>query len=159
MIHWSFVVATEAVEQKASLFGFDATLPIIVVEFLILMTVLKATFFGPLTEQIDSRNDYVRDTASGAKSKLSEAETLAVQYKKDIAQTRISAQATVADAQAEASAIRNQKVIEAQQEAQAKVDAARLEVEKEKQAALSALEAEVAELSDSLIAKLLGAAA
>ena len=157
MIHWSLIVAVEAVEQKASLFGFDATLPIVVLEFLALMTVLKGLFFGPLTKAIDDRNDYVRSTFADAKAKLAETEALATQYKQELSQTRIQSQTIIADAQAAANDIRNSMVIEAQQSAQANVDKARQEVEQEREAARKSLDAEVARLSDGIVSKLLSA--
>ncbi|WP_026100695.1 F0F1 ATP synthase subunit B' [Synechococcus sp. PCC 7336] len=158
MIHWSLIVATEAVEQEASLFGFDATLPIIVAEFLLLMAVLKVTFFGPLTDAIDERNDYVRDTAADAKVKLAESQSLAEKYKQEAARARLAAQSLISDAEAEATALRNQQVLAAQQEAQARVQEARQAIEAEKNAALEVLEAQVTDLSSQVTEKLLGAA-
>ena len=157
MIHWSLIVAAEAVEQKASLFGFDATLPIIVIEFLVLMTVLKGLFFSPLTKAIDDRNDYVRGTLADVKAKLAETESLAAQYKQELSQTRVQSQTVIAEAQAEANDIRNRMVIEAQQSAQATVDKARQEVEQEREAARKSLDAEVDRLSDGIVSKLLSA--
>ena len=157
MIHWSLIVAAETVEQKASLFGFDATLPIIVIEFLILMTVLKGLFFGPLTKAIDNRNDYVRSTLADAKVKLAESEALAEHYKQELVQTRIKSQTIIADAQAAANDIRNRKVIEAQQIAQTNVEKARQEVEQDRAAAQQSLNDEISRLSDQIATKLLGA--
>lgn len=159
MVHWSFMLAAEAPEQQAVLLGFDATMPFIVIEFLVLMAVLKALFFKPMTEAIDSREDYVRTTLSGAKEKLEKSEALARQYKQEIAQMRLKAQAIIAEAEAGATKIRNQQVLEAQQAAQARVEAARLAVEQEKQTALQELNAQVTDLSDRIAAKLIGAVA
>ena len=157
MLNWSLIFAAEAVEQKAVLLGFDATLPIIVVEFLLLMVVLKALFFEPLTKAMDERSDYVRDTLSSVKSRLAESESLAQQYKQELAQARLQAQSIISEAQAAANDTCNKQIIEAQQAARVKVDKARQEIEQEKETAQKSLEAEISLLSGQIANKLLGA--
>ena len=65
------------------MFDFDATLPLMAVQFLLLMVVLNAIFYKPLTKAIEERGDYIRRNQVEAQERLSKAETLAKQYEQD----------------------------------------------------------------------------
>lgn len=155
MFHSIVLLAAEEAGEQAALFQFDATLPLIALQFLILLAVLNALYFKPVTQTIDGRDDYVRTTLAEAKAKLEKAEALAAQYTKDLAKMRLKSQEIIGEAEAAASKIRNQQVLEAQQEAQAKVEAARLEIAAEKEEATRALDSQVGQLSQQVITKLL----
>lgn len=140
---------------EAALFDLDATLPVIVIEFLILMVVLQALFFRPVTQVIDSRNDYVRSNLAMARERLAEVQALEKQYTQEMTQARVQSQTVIQAAETEANALRNQKILAAQQEAQTKVSAAREAVEAEKAASLDQLLSEADALSQQILHKLL----
>jgi F-type H+-transporting ATPase subunit b len=53
MTHWTILLAVETAETAAKeggLFDFDATLPLMALQFLILVAVLNAVFYKPLTK-------------------------------------------------------------------------------------------------------------
>ncbi|CAN1210665.1 F0F1 ATP synthase subunit B' [Tumidithrix helvetica PCC 7403] len=156
MTYWTFLLAVESAEPSGGLFNFDATLPLMAVQFLLLVAVLNAIFFKPLTKAIDDRSDYVRDNIAEAKERLEKANTLAHQYEQEVASTRKSAQAMILAAQADAAKIRAQQIAKALEESQAKVASAKAEIEDQKRAAEASLNAQVESLSRQILQKLLG---
>lgn len=139
------------------MFDFDATLPLMAVQFLILTVILNFIFYKPLTQAIDERTDYVRNNLSEAKQRAEKANQLAAQYEKELAETRRQSQALIAAAQAEATKIASAEIAAAQQDVQAQLLQAQQELDQQKQAALTTLEAQVSDLSRQLLTKLLGA--
>lgn len=159
MTHWTIVLATEAVEKTAEggLFDFDATLPLMAIQFLVLAALLNKLFYKPIGQAIDSRSDYIRTNLVGAKERLDKAEALAAQYEQELRTVRREAQATVASAQAEAQKIVADELKSAQEQALAEREKAAKEIEAQRQSAFSSLEREVDTLSEAIAAKLIGA--
>ncbi len=162
MTHWTILLAVETAETAAEaakeggLFDFDATLPLMALQFLLLVVVLNAVFYKPLSKALDDRDDYVRKNLLEARERLSKAENLAKQYETELAETRRKSQATIAAAQADAQKIAAQKMQESQAEAQAKREQAMQEIGSQKAEALASLEQEVDSLSRQILEKLLG---
>ena len=137
------------------MFDFDATLPLMAVQFLLLVAVLNVVFFKPMTKAIEDRSDYIRTNETDARERLAKAENLAQQYQQELAETRKQYQATIANAQADAQKISAQKIAEAQREAQAQREQAQQELDRQKQEAMQALEQQVESLSRDILNKLL----
>jgi len=159
MTHWTILLAVETAEAAAKeggLFDFDATLPLMAVQFLLLVVVLNAVFYKPLSKAIDDRDEYIRKNLSEARERIAKAETLAKQYEQELGETRRKSQATIAAAQADAQKIAASKLAQAQAEAQAQREQAAQEIESQKQAVMPTLEQEVESLSRQILEKLLG---
>jgi F-type H+-transporting ATPase subunit b len=137
------------------MFDFDATLPLMAVQFLLLVAVLNAVFYKPLTKAIEDRSDYIRANETDARERLAKAENLAQQYEGELATTRRQYQATIVNAQAEAQKLAAQQIAEAQQEAQVQREQVQQELDQQKQAAMQALEQQVEALSHQILDKLL----
>lgn len=137
------------------MFDFDATLPLVAVQFLLLMVVLNAVFYKPLTKVLEERSDYIRSNEAEAKERLEKAQALAHQYEQELAETRRQYQATIAAAQEDAKKLSAQQIAAAQQEAQAQREQAQKELEQQRQDALAALEQQVEGLSRQILDKLL----
>ena len=140
------------------MFDFDATLPLMALQFLLLAAVLNAIFYKPLTKVLDDRDNYVRTNILDARERLAKAETLAKEYEQQLSSARKQSQLTIEAAQNEAKKITAQKIAEAQQEAQAQREQAAREIEQQKQTAMATLEAQVDALSNQILEKLLGPA-
>ncbi|HEY9695488.1 MAG TPA: F0F1 ATP synthase subunit B' [Oculatellaceae cyanobacterium] len=138
------------------MFDFDATLPLMAVQFLLLAAMLNVVFYKPLTKALDERDEYIRNNELGAKERLAKAEKLAREYEQQLGDTRRQSQALIANAQSEAQKIAAQKIGEAQQEAVAKREQAAREIEQQKQEALQSLEQQVDALSRQILEKILG---
>lgn len=159
MTHWTILLAVEAATSTAKeggLFDFDATLPLMALQFILLVVVLNAVFYKPLSKAIDDRDDYIRKNLLEARERLTKAEKLAQQYEQELAETRRKSQATIAAAQADAQKIAAEKMAQAQGEAQVQREQAAQEIEQQKAEALSSLEQQVDALSRQIIEKLLG---
>ena len=138
------------------MFDFDATMPLMALQFLLLTALLNAVFYKPLTKALDERDDYIRSNDTDAREKLAKAENLVTEYEKQIAGARRESQALMQKAQADAKSITDKKIAEAQQEVQAQKEAAALEIQEQKTAALATLEQQVDSLSRQILEKILG---
>ncbi|MGA9381283.1 MAG: F0F1 ATP synthase subunit B' [Phormidium sp.] len=138
------------------MFDFDATLPLMAVQFLLLAAVLNAVFYKPLSKAIDERSEYIRTNEVEARERLAKAEQLAKQYEEQLAVARRQAQGVIVAAQEDAKKIAAQKNSEALAEVQARLDQTRKEIDEQKQVAMTALEQEVDALSRQILEKLLG---
>lgn len=139
------------------MFEFDATMPLMAVQFLLLAVVLNAVFYKPLTKTLDERDEYIRKNDADARERLAKSEMLVKQYEQQISDARKQSQAIVEQAQADARNINAQKVAEAQREVQAQKEKAAQEIEEQKQVAMSSLEQQVDSLSRQILEKLVGA--
>lgn len=140
------------------MFDFDATLPLMALQFLVLTVVLNAIFYKPLTKTLDERDEYIRNQESDAKERLSKAEKMAKEYEEELGQARKQSQAVIAAAQEDARKMAAQAIAEAQQEAQAERAKAQEEIDQQKQQAMASLEQQVDDLSRQILEKLLGPA-
>jgi F-type H+-transporting ATPase subunit b len=138
------------------MFDFDATLPLMALQFLLLAALLNVIFYKPLTKVLDDRDNYIRTNNLEASERLAKAERLTKEYEQQLADARRQSQATVEAAQAEAKKITAVKIAEAQKEAQAQREQASVEIEQQKQEAMRSLEQQVDALSRQILEKLLG---
>jgi F-type H+-transporting ATPase subunit b len=137
------------------MFDFDATLPLMAVQFLLLTALLNAVFYKPLTKVLDERDELIRGSATDSSEKLAKAESIVQEYERQIAQARRESQNLVQKAQAEAKEITASKIAQAQQEVQSQREAAAQEIEQQKAAALATLEQQVDSLSSQILEKIL----
>ena len=114
------------------MFDFDATLPLMALQFLLLAAVLNVIFYKPLTKVLDERTNFIRTSKTDAREILAKTEQLAAQYKQQVNEARKQAQLVITTAQNEAQTIANQKVAEAQKEAQSQREQAQQEIDAQK---------------------------
>ena len=155
MIHWSFLLAAEAAEA-GGMFDFDATLPLMAFQFVVLVILLNKIFYKPLGNAIDERAEYVRTKTQDAKERLEQAKAIAAQYEQELVDVRRQSQEIIATAQAEAQDVVAKQVQAAQQEVQQEREAAAREIEEQKAQAFNTLEGDVDALSWQILEKLLG---
>ena len=161
MTYWTiFFAAAEAAAEttpEGGLFDIDATLPLMALQFLILMAVLNALLYKPLGKAIDQRSDYVRNSLKNAREVKEKSEMLATQYDNELRDVRRQAQDIIAQAKAEAEKVSNSKIQQAQQEVADRKQKAAEEIEAQKAEAMQSLEQQVDSLSNQILEKLLGA--
>lgn len=138
------------------MFDFDATLPFMALQFILLAFLLNAIFYKPLNKVLDERADYIRNNQQDAKERLAKAQELTKQYEKQISDARRQSQDVIASAQADAKRIAVEQIADAQREAQRQKEAAAQEIEQQRQVAFSSLEQQVDGLSRQILEKLLG---
>lgn len=153
------LLAAEATEtaKEGGLFDFDATLPLMAVQFLILVALMNGLFFKPLTKVLDERAEYIRQNLNEAKENAKKSEELAQKFDEQLKEVRRESQEMIAQAQAEAQEQAAKNVAQAQQEVQGQREKASAEIIAQKQAALQSLESQVDTLSRQILEKLVGA--
>ena len=158
MAQWTILLATEAVEKSAEggLFDINATLPLMALQFLLLVAILNVVFYKPLGKALDDRAQYVRNQIGQAQERKEKAQAIALQYEQELKDVRRQSQGIIATAQAEAEKLVAAEVQKAQQEVQEKKEAAATKMAADKAQALASLEQQVDDLSHQIIAKLLG---
>lgn len=156
MMYWITLFAAEVVEE-GGLFDLDATLPLMAIQFMVLVALLNVLFYKPIGKAIDDRDGYVRTNIAEAQERLMKAESLASQYEQELSEARRKTQDILAAAQEESNKIASTQIAEAQREAQAKRDEAQAELERQKQEAMNALDQQVDTLSRQIVSKLLEA--
>jgi F-type H+-transporting ATPase subunit b len=137
------------------MFDFDATLPLMAVQFLILMVLLNKLFFAPLMKVLDERDAFIRSNQTGAQGQLEKAQKLEQQYSQELADSRRQSQSIIAAAQSEAQKIASQRMAEAQQEAQAQREETQRELDQQKAEAMRSPEQQVEALSRQIMDKIL----
>jgi F-type H+-transporting ATPase subunit b len=139
------------------MFDFDATLPVMALQILLLAALLNAIFYKPLTKVLDERDNYIQGNKVSARERLDKAERLTKDYEQQLTDARKQSQAVMASATAEAEKIYATQVAAAQKEAQEQREQASREIEQQKQEVMQSLEKQVDSLSQQILDKLLGA--
>nr|YP_009369930.1 ATP synthase CF0 subunit B' [Boldia erythrosiphon]ARO90618.1 ATP synthase CF0 subunit B' [Boldia erythrosiphon] len=141
--------------SKAGLFDFNATLPLIVLQFLALMLILNFIFYKPIIKILDERDEYIRTSLTNASNKLLKANLLTVSYETQLGDARKLAQSTIATRKKQAQELVATRLQEAQKHAEQLVLEASKQLDIQKEKALRSLESQVDTLSNQIKAKLL----
>jgi F-type H+-transporting ATPase subunit b len=152
-----FLLALQAAstESKGGLFDFNATLPLMALQILLLMVVLNAIFYKPVAKVLDERDEYIRGNLTKASEMLSKAEAITKKYEQDLSRERKDSQIIISSAQKEAQDIVAMEIKEAQKDTEQLVTEATTQLNSQKEKALKALEEQVTTLSDQIKTKLL----
>lgn len=142
-------------ENQGGLFDFNATLPLMMLQFLILMFILNYFFYRPVTSVLDERADYIRNSLTTASAYLLKANELTQKYEQALASSRKEAQDTIRTSQKEAQNIVAVNIKQAKKQAEKLVHEASEQLNIQKEQALKTLEAQVDLLSDQIKAKVL----
>jgi F-type H+-transporting ATPase subunit b len=143
-------------EGAGGLFDFNATLPLMAIQFILLTVVLTFVFYKPVSKVLEDREAYINGNLTQASEQLITADELYKQYDDQLKTARVNAQSVVAQSEKEA------KDAVASEIGQARTDAVNLiaqtnkELEAQKSIALEKLETQVDELSQLIKDKLLG---
>lgn len=141
--------------EQGGLFDFNATLPLMMLQFLLLMLILNTIFYKPVTHVLDERAEYIRNSLTTASAYLVKANELTEKYEKALAESRRKAQNTIRNSQKEAQSIVAINIKQAQQEAEKLVNEASVQLNIQKEQVLKTLEDKVDTLSDQIKTKLL----
>jgi len=140
---------------KGGLFDFNATLPLMALQFLVLTVVLNIIFYKPVTNILDERDEYIRNSLTNASACLVKANELTQKYESELGESRKRAQNIIKKAQREAQEIVSLNVQEAQKNAEKLLVDAYQDLNNQKNLALKTLEKQVDVLSDQIRMKLL----
>ena len=143
-------------EGAGGLFDFNATLPLMALQFILLTVVLTFIFFKPVSKVIDERETYINGNLTTASEKLIKADELYNEYDEQLKTARVNAQAIIAKSEKEAKDTVALEITQARQDAATLIEKTNRELETQKSLALQQLETQVDELSQLIKEKLLG---
>lgn len=157
MSYWllSFNLYLSQEEIQGGLFDFNATLPLMALQFLALTVVLNILFYKPVSNILDEREEYIRNSLTAASTSLVKADELTRQYEHSLAESRKNAQNIIKNAQQEAQLLVSQNIKKAQKETENLLKDAYDQLNTQKEQALKTLENQIDTLSDQIKLKLL----
>ena len=99
MINLSILISSSEVSGPGGLFDIDATLPLVAIQFLLLMVILNIILYNPLLTIIEERKEYILTNLSKASEILAEANKLTTQYEQELDSVRKEAQLEITNSQ------------------------------------------------------------
>ena len=99
MINFSILISSSEVSGPGGLFDINATLPLVAIQFLLLMILLNVILYNPLLTIIEERKDYILTNLSEASEVLAEANKLTTQYEQELEDVRKQAQLEITKSQ------------------------------------------------------------
>lgn len=99
MINFSILISSSEVVGPGGLFDLNATLPLVAIQFLLLMVILNVILYNPLLTIIEERKEYILTNLSEASKLLAEANQLTTQYEQELENVRKEAQLEITKSQ------------------------------------------------------------
>ena len=99
MINPSILISNSEVTGPGGLFDINATLPLVAIQFLLLMVFLNTVLYSPLLEVIAERNEYILNNLAKASEILAQANELTAQYEQELNSVRKEAQLEITNSQ------------------------------------------------------------
>lgn len=99
MINFSILISNSEVSGPGGLFDINATLPLVAIQFLLLMIILNTILYNPLLTIIEERKEYILTNLGKASEILSEAKKLTTQYEQELNLVRKEAQLEIINSQ------------------------------------------------------------
>lgn len=143
-------------EGAGGLFDFNATLPLMALQFILLTVALTFIFYKPVAKVLEDRETFISTNLAQASEKLVTADELYKQYDEQLKEARTSAQSVIAESEKEAKDTVALEITQARKEATSLIEQTNKELEAQKSVALQQLETQIDELSALIKEKLLG---
>jgi len=99
MLNFSILISNSEVTGPGGLFDINATLPLVAIQFLLLMVFLNIVLYSPLLAVIAERNDYILNNLAKASEILAKANELTAQYEQELNSVRKEAQLEITNSQ------------------------------------------------------------
>ena len=143
-------------EGAGGLFDFNATLPLMALQFVLLTTILTFVFYKPVAKVLEERETLISGNLATASERLLKADELYQQYDEQLTDARKNAQTIISEAEKEAKQVVAEEINQARKDAASLIDKTNRELETQKATALEKLDSQIDELSDLIKGKLLG---
>jgi len=142
---------------EGGLFDFDATLPLMAVQVVLLTFILNALFFKPVGRVVEERESYITTSRADAKKKIAAVEKLEDDLRNQLKVARQAALKVISDAEQESDKLYREAIALANADANAEREKARREIDSQKESALKRLKADSDKLGDLIVQRLLAA--
>lgn len=141
--------------EKAALFDFNLTLPIIMAEFLVLMVALDKVYFTPLGKFMDERDAAIREKLGSVKDTSSEVKQLEEQANAVMKAARAEISAALNKMKKETQLEVEEKIAEGRKKVDAELQEALANLERQKEETIKSLDSQIAALSQDIVNKVL----
>ncbi|XVE53603.1 hypothetical protein DITRI_Ditri03aG0015900 [Diplodiscus trichospermus] len=141
--------------EKAALFDFNLTLPIMMVQFLLLMFALDKIYFTPLGKFMDERDAAIKEKLSSVKDTSQEVKQLEEQAAAIMRAARAEISAALNKMKKETQLEVEQKLAEGRKKVEAELQEALANLEKQKEESIKSLDSQIAALSEEIVRKVL----
>ncbi|WP_320666960.1 F0F1 ATP synthase subunit B' [Prochlorococcus sp. MIT 1307] len=140
---------------EGGLFDFDATLPLMAAQVVLLTFILNALFFKPVGRVVEEREGYITTSRAEAKQKLAEVQRLESELRDQLKEARQAAQKVINDAEQDSDKLYREALSLATNEANASREKARREIDSQRDIALTQLKADADNLGNLIVERLL----
>lgn len=154
MINFSTLILSSEVNGPGGLFDIDATLPLVAIQFVLLMVVLNIILYNPLLTIIEERKEYILTNLGKASELLAEANNLTAQYEEELTSVRQEAQLEITNSQKIHKEILDLEINISQKYLDNLLNTITSDFESRKTSALNNLEQSVQSLCDDINTKL-----
>ncbi|KAM7276551.1 hypothetical protein ACFE04_018417 [Oxalis oulophora] len=141
--------------EKAKLFEFNLTLPIIAAEFLLLMVTLDKLYYTPLGNFMDQRDAAIKEKLNSVKDTSSEVKELEEQANAIMRAARAEIAAALSKMKKETQLEVEQKIAEGRKKVELELQEALAALEKQKDDTIKALDSQISALGQEIVKKVL----
>ena len=99
MVNFSILISNSEVSGPGGLFDFNATLPLVAIQFVLLMLILNIILYNPLLTIIEERKEYILNNLAEASEILTQANELTSYYEQELSKVRKEGQLLVTEGQ------------------------------------------------------------
>ena len=99
MINLSILISSSEISGPGGLFDINATLPLVAIQFILLMVILNIILYSPLLTIIEERKEYILSHLAQASEKLAQAKEITTQYETDLEAVRKESQLEITNSQ------------------------------------------------------------
>ena len=99
MVNFSILISNSEVSGPGGLFDFNATLPLVAIQFVLLTLILNTILYSPLLTIIEERKEYILNNLAEASEILTQANELTTYYEQELSNVRKEGQLLVTDGQ------------------------------------------------------------
>ena len=99
MVNFSILISNSEVTGPGGLFDINATLPLVAIQFILLMVILNIILYSPLLAVITERNEYILNNLAKASEILAQANDLTAEYEQELNKVRKEAQLEITNSQ------------------------------------------------------------
>ena len=99
MVNFSILISSSEINGPGGLFDINATLPLVAIQFVLLMVILNVILYSPLLTIIEERKEYILNKLAKASEVLSQANELTAQYEQELNSVRKEAQLEITNSQ------------------------------------------------------------
>ncbi|XP_021276258.1 uncharacterized protein LOC110410724 [Herrania umbratica] len=141
--------------EKAALFDFNLTLPIMMVQFLLLMFALDKIYFTPLGKFMDERDAAIKEKLASVKDTSEEVKGLEEQATAIMRAARAEISAALNKMKKETQLELEEKLAEGRKKVEAELQEALANLEKQKEGTIKSLDSQISALSQEIVKKVL----